>query len=84
MKFKASVDVMPHRELLDPQGKTVVKNMHNLNIDGVDSVRIGKHIDMDCEADHEAAAQSMIETAGEKPLVNVIMETDCFELEQLN
>ncbi len=27
MKFIAEIDIMPHRELLDPQGKTVLNNM---------------------------------------------------------
>ncbi len=26
MKYKATIDVMPNKELLDPQGKTVAKN----------------------------------------------------------
>jgi phosphoribosylformylglycinamidine synthase len=50
MKFNASIDVMPYKELLDPKGKTVARNTHNLNIDGVDTVRIGKHIEMVIEA----------------------------------
>jgi len=81
MKFKASIDVMPHKELLDPQGKTVARNMHNLNIDGVDSVRIGKHIDMEIEADDADAATEKVETACKKLLANVIMETYTFEIE---
>ena len=72
---------MPHKELLDPQGKTVARNMHNLNIDGVDSVRIGKHIDMEIEADDADAATEKVETACKKLLANVIMETYTFEIE---
>ncbi|HMR42658.1 MAG TPA: phosphoribosylformylglycinamidine synthase subunit PurS, partial [Saprospiraceae bacterium] len=39
MKFFAEIDIMPHKELLDPQGKTVVKSMKNLHISGVEDVR---------------------------------------------
>ena len=42
MKFIAEIDVMPLKELLDPQGKTVVKNMKNIDITGVSDVRIGR------------------------------------------
>ena len=38
MKFIAEIQIMPHNELLGPQGKTVAKNMHNLDIHGVEDV----------------------------------------------
>ena len=44
MKFKAEIDIMPHKELLDPQGKTVANNMEHVHIYGIQDVRIGKHI----------------------------------------
>ncbi len=80
MKFKASIDVMPNKELLDPQGKTVAKNMHNLNINGVDTVRIGKHIELVLNADSESAARNQVETACKKLLANVIMESYHYKL----
>jgi phosphoribosylformylglycinamidine synthase len=75
MKFKAEINVMPHQELLDPQGKTVARNLHNVDIHGVDSVRIGKRIEMLIEADDKASAESKVEDACKKLLANVIMET---------
>ena len=83
MKFKASIDIMPHKELLDPQGKTVQRNMHNLDIGGVDSVRIGKHIEMVVDADDASAAEQKIETACKRLLANVIMENYSFEIESM-
>jgi phosphoribosylformylglycinamidine synthase PurS subunit len=80
MKFIAEIDVMPHRELLDPQGKAVVKNMHNVDIHGVMDARIGKHILLTVEASSEADAQSMVDTACQKLLANPIMETYTFVL----
>jgi phosphoribosylformylglycinamidine synthase PurS subunit len=80
MKFKASIDVMPNEGLLDPQGKTVAKNMHNLNINGVDTVRIGKHIELVLDAKSESAAKELVETACKKLLANVIMESYHYEV----
>jgi len=74
MKFKASIDIMPHKELLDPQGKTVAKNMTSINIAGVEDVRIGKHIDITLDAENEADANKKVEEACKKLLANVIME----------
>lgn len=80
MKFIAEIDVMPHKGLLDPQGKTVANNMKNVDIDGVHDVRIGKHILMELEADSAEVAHEKVETACKKLLANVIMESYAFEI----
>ena len=80
MKFVAEIDVMPHRELLDPQGKTVANNMKYVDIAGVEDVRIGKHIRLVIAADSEQAAQEKVKTACEKLLINPIMETYSFSI----
>ncbi len=74
MKFVAEIDIMPKRELLDPQGKTVGKNMKNLDLSGISDVRIGKHIQLQLEASNEADARAKVETACQKLLANLIME----------
>lgn len=74
MKFIANITVMPHKELLDPQGKTVANNITNIGIVGVEDVRIGKHIRVVIEAADEAAARVQVEAACKKLLVNAIME----------
>lgn len=83
MKYIAEIDIMPHKELLDPQGKTAVKNMGNLNITGVDDIRVGKHISMTLEAENEAAAAEKVETACKKLLANVIMEAYSYKISPL-
>ena len=80
MKFIAEIDIMPHKELLDPQGKTVTKNMRNLDLTGIQDVRIGKHVTMTLEAASEAEAKQKVEIACQKLLANLIMETYSFDL----
>lgn len=80
MKYLAEIDIMPHKELLDPQGKTVANNMRNLDISGVEDVRIGKHITMTLDAESEDEANSKVDTACKKLLANLIMETYTFSL----
>jgi len=84
MKYKAHINIMPHKELLDPQGKTVTKNMAGVNVTGVHDVRIGKRIEMTLEADDEANAKSKVDTACKKLLANLIMESYEYELETLS
>ncbi len=83
MKYFAEIDIMPKKELLDPQGKTVSNNMKNLDISGVDDVRIGKHITMTFDASSEEDANTKVETACKKLLANMIMENYTFSLKQL-
>ena len=72
--FIASIKIMPHKELLDPQGKTVAKNLKNIHIHSVEDVRIGKQIKMKIEAASKEEAERITEEACKKLLANVIME----------
>ncbi len=83
MKFKAEIDVMPLKELLDPQGKAVTSSMKNLGLPEVDNVRIGKHITLEIEAADKATAESKVEEACKKLLANAIMESYAFEVQPL-
>ncbi len=80
MKFKAEIEVMPHKEILDPQGKAVMLGLHNLGIDDVETVRIGKHINLSLEAENEDSAKEMVENACKKLLANVIMESYSYKI----
>jgi phosphoribosylformylglycinamidine synthase len=80
MKFVAEIDIMPHKELLDPQGKAVANNLKNIDIHEVSDVRIGKHITLSLEAETEDAAREIVDAACRKLLANLIMETFSFEL----
>lgn len=83
MKFIAAIDVMPIKEILDPQGKAVMLGLGNLGIQQIDTVRIGKHISIQLDAADEAEARTRIETACSKLLANLIMEEYTFTLQAL-
>ena len=83
MKFKARITIMPHEEILDPQGRAVSKNMKNIGLPQIDHVRIGKHITLEVEADNKENASSMVDEACRKLLANQIMEYYSFELEEM-
>ena len=83
MKFVAEIDIMPHKELLDPQGKAVVNNLGHLDLKGVNEVRIGRHVSMTLDAATEAEARQTVDTACQKLLANMIVETYHFELTAL-
>jgi phosphoribosylformylglycinamidine synthase len=83
MKFKAEIDIMPQKALLDPQGKAVSGSMKNVGLPQIDNVRIGKHISLEVEATDEASAKELVETACKKLLANLIMETYEFSVKPI-
>lgn len=74
MKYTIEIDVMPHKNLLDPQGKTVADSMSRIGLSEIQNVRIGKHITLTVEAGSEEEAISSAEKACNKLLVNPVME----------
>jgi phosphoribosylformylglycinamidine synthase len=80
MKFLAEINVMPQKEILDPQGKAVRIGLQNLGINQVADVRIGKHITLSLEAASEAEANEIVTNACKKLLANLIMEEFEFSL----
>lgn len=82
MKFLAKINVMPQKEILDPQGKAVMLGLKNLGVQNLHEVRIGKHIVLEVDADSETQAQEKVDFACKNLLANLIMEDYEFELEK--
>jgi phosphoribosylformylglycinamidine synthase subunit PurS len=80
MKFRAEIDVMPLKALLDPQGKAVTGSMKNLGLSEIENVRIGKHITLEIEAASKDLASTKVDEACKKLLSNQIMEFYEFEI----
>ncbi len=80
MAFKAEIDIMPLKELLDPKGKAVAGSMKNLDLHSIKDVRIGKHIQLHIEADNETNASKIADEACKKLLANPIMESYVFTI----
>lgn len=75
MTFTAHINVMPLKELLDPQGKAVMSGLKNLGLNQINDVRIGKHITLHIEANTKEEAQQIAENACQKLLANQVMES---------
>ncbi|MBL0358595.1 MAG: phosphoribosylformylglycinamidine synthase subunit PurS [Chitinophagaceae bacterium] len=74
MIYTAQVKVMPHKELLDPQGKAVLGGLSNLGLTDIKDVRIGKNITLQVEANSADDAKKIAEEAAKKLLANAVME----------
>lgn len=84
MKYVAEINVMPQKEILDPQGKAVMLGLSNLGIEHVQEVRIGKHITLEIDADNEGSAKEKVEMACKRLLANLIMEDYAYKISAKN
>jgi phosphoribosylformylglycinamidine synthase subunit PurS len=66
------VDVMLKPEILDPQGQAVAGALPRLGIDDVQSVRIGKHIEIEFAGDADLDRAREI---ADKLLANPVIES---------
>ncbi|HET7817911.1 MAG TPA: phosphoribosylformylglycinamidine synthase subunit PurS [Bacteroidia bacterium] len=80
--FRAEINIMPLKALLDPQGKAVTGSMNNIGLPEIKNVRIGKHMSLEISATSKDAAHKKVEEACKKLLANPIMEYFEFTLEE--
>ncbi len=74
VKFKATIEIMPRQEILDPQGKATLLGLKNLGFDHFDRVRVGKRIELEIEAENQQGAEASAEEACKKLLANTVIE----------
>jgi phosphoribosylformylglycinamidine synthase len=71
---KATVLVRPKEGILDPQGEAVRGSLQKLGF-AVDSVRVGRVIDVELVADDEAEAHAQVERMCSELLANPLIES---------
>ena len=77
--MRAVVVVRPKTGILDPQGQAVETSLRHLGF-AVDEARVGKVIDLELNAENEAAARTEIERMCEQLLANPLIESYEIEL----
>jgi phosphoribosylformylglycinamidine synthase subunit PurS len=68
------VDVMPKREILDPQGKAVLGALPRLGFDGVVDVRQGKRFEVELDGDADDDQLLEVRRMAETLLANPVIE----------
>ncbi len=81
--YRAKIKITLRKSILDVQGKTVQAALHRLGYSDVQSVRIGKYIELELNDQDETAARKNAEEACKKLLANPVMEDYSFELEKM-
>jgi phosphoribosylformylglycinamidine synthase subunit PurS len=74
MIYTVHIKVMPLKDLLDPQGKAIMGGLQNLQLNNITDVRVGKHIELQIEANSKEEAATTATNAAKKLLANAVME----------
>jgi phosphoribosylformylglycinamidine synthase subunit PurS len=68
------VDVMPKREILDPQGKAVLGALPRLGFEGVTDVRQGKRFELEVDGEPSDERLAEVRRMAETLLANPVIE----------
>ncbi len=80
--YRAVVQVMLKRAILDPQGRAVERTLKRLGHENVSDLRIGKRIELTLSGERDDVEAQLSEIA-DKVLSNPVMEEIVVELEPL-
>ena len=78
--MKAKIYISYKEGILDPQGKTINNALESIGISNINSVRMGKYIEMEFDKINEVEAGKITEESCKKLLANPNTETYSYEL----
>jgi phosphoribosylformylglycinamidine synthase len=81
---KARIYVTYKSTVLDPQGNTIREALHHLGFEDVDSVRMGKYLEVELGTDDAAKATAEVEAMCQQLLANPVIESYRFDLENVS
>lgn len=81
--FKANITITLRSSILDPQGKASHHALGELGFGSVQSVRIGKFVEMEIKAASKSEAMEVAENACKELLANSVMEDFHVEIHEL-
>jgi len=81
--YKAQIYVTLRPSVLDPAGTAVASGLQQQGYTGVESVRIGKYIELTVTSDSEESARKQVDQMCDQLLANPVIENYSFELKQL-
>jgi phosphoribosylformylglycinamidine synthase subunit PurS len=79
-KYHARIYVTLRASVLDPAGTAVESGLQQMGYAEVESVRIGKYIEMQLTAKDEDEAKQHLDEMCDRLLANTVIENYCFEL----
>lgn len=81
--YHSRIYVTLRKSVLDTAGTAVQSGLQQLGYHGVQSVRIGKYIEVTLEANNQSDAEQQLHQMCDQLLANPVIENYCFELTEL-
>ena len=82
-KYQARIYITLRSSVLDPAGMAVKSGLKQMGYSEVESVRIGKYVEMQLTAKDEAEAKQHLNQMCDRLLANTVIENYRFELSEL-
>ena len=82
--FEAKVSIRLRPSVLDPAGEAIKSAAIKLGVDGINSLRIGKLIEVNIDANQEDEAKEKIELLCDRLFANKVIEDFDYYLKQKN
>ena len=83
IKYQARIYVTLRPSVLDPAGTAIESGLRQMGYTEVESVRIGKYIEMQLTATNEEQALQHLDEMCDRLLANTVIENYRFELTEL-
>ena len=80
--MKAKIYISYKNGILDPQGETVSHALDAIGINNINSVRIGKYIEMDFDNISKKDVEILVDKSCKKLLVNPNTQTYTYEIKE--
>jgi phosphoribosylformylglycinamidine synthase PurS subunit len=74
------IHILPKKDILDPQGKTVLRALNNLGFHEVEEVRMGKLIKLNVNSNNETESLEACKRMCDELLINPLIETYTMEV----
>ena len=82
--YIGKVNISLKKSVLDPQGNTVMKSLHDLGENSVADVRIGKYIEVSLNSNDKESALRDLDRLCKTLLVNQVIETYQIQVEKVD
>ena len=82
--YKGLVKVMIQPNVLDVQGQAVQKSLENMGFDSIDSIRVGRLVEVILTHENEDLAREKLAEMTEKLLANTVIEDYEIEIEKIS
>ena len=83
-KFEVKVLIRLRPSVLDPAGEAIKSAANKLGVEGINSLRIGKLIEVNLEAEEEKEAKEKIELLCDRLFANQVIEDFDYDLKEIN